>query len=137
MRYYQKGEFQKKEEGIPDPEELFEIFLRCWCMETCTPRLRKQWNKDNPTLGQCAVTAFLVQDLVGGEVYGIPLKDGGIHCFNVVDDCVFDLTSEQFGDEILDYIVCTKQSRDIHFANEEKRKRYEYLKAKVMEAMKA
>ncbi len=135
MRYYQKGEFQKKEEGIPDPEELFEIFLRCWCMETCTPRLRKQWNKDNPTLGQCAVTAFLVQDLVGGEVYGIPLKDGGIHCFNVVDDCVFDLTSEQFHGETLNYEDSQIQSRQQHFQRTEKKQRYELLKEEVLQEL--
>ena len=88
-------------------------------------------------MGQCSVTAFLMQDIFGGEVYGILRPGGNYHCFNVVGNCVFDLTSEQFGDEILDYSVCTKQSRDIHFASEEKRKRYEYLKAKVMEAMKA
>lgn len=40
-------------------------------------------------------------------------------------------------DEVLDYSVCTKQSKDIQFASEEKRKRYEYLKVKLTEALKA
>ena len=83
--------------------------------------------------------------MISYQRYGVPkpvrqdsgINGGNYHCFNVVGDCIFDLTSEQFGDEILDYSVCTKKSRDRHFANEEKRKRYEYLKAKVMEAMKA
>ena len=82
-------------------------------------------------MGQCSVTAFLMQDIFGGEVYGILRPGGNYHCFNVVGNCVFDLTSEQFGDEALDYSVCTKQSRSIHFASEEKRKRYEYLKTKT------
>ena len=99
------------------------------------PRLRDKWSADNKTMGQCSVTAFLMQDVFGGEVYGILRPGGNYHCFNMVGDCVFDLTSEQFRDEILDYSVCTKQSRDIHFANEEKRKRYEYLKAKVAEVL--
>ena len=120
-----------------NPKDYYDILSKIWCAETCAPRLRDKWSADNKTMGQCSVTAFLMQDVFGGEVYGILRPGGNYHCFNVVGDCIFDLTSEQFGDEILDYIVCTKQSRDIHFANEEKRKRYEYLKAKVLEAMKA
>ena len=120
-----------------NPNDYYDILSKIWCAETCAPRLRDKWSADNKTMGQCSVTAFLMQDVFGGEVYVILRTGGNYHCFNVVGDCIFDLTSEQFGDEILDYIVCTKQSRDIHFANEEKRKRYEYLKAKVLEAMKA
>ena len=118
-----------------NPKDYYDILSKIWCAETCAPRLRDKWSADNKTMGQCSVTAFLMQDVFGGEVYGILRPGENYHCFNVVGDCVFDLTSEQFGDEILDYIGCTKQSRDRHFANEEKRKRYEYLKAKVAEAL--
>ena len=63
-----------------------------------------------------------------GKVYGI-LRDGGnYHCYNVVGECVFDLTSEQFGNEVLSYDNNPEQFRDVHFAKEEKRVRYEYLK---------
>ena len=118
-----------------NPNDYYDILSKIWCAETCAPRLRDKWSSDNKTMGQCSVTAFLMQDVFGGEVYVILRTGGNYHCFNVVGDCIFDLTSEQFGDEILDYIVCTKQSRDIHFASEEKRKRYEYLKAKVAEVL--
>ena len=37
-----------------------------WRIETCTPRLRGDWTDENKTLGQCSVTAFLVQDIFGG-----------------------------------------------------------------------
>ena len=120
-----------------NPKDYYDILSKIWCAETCAPRLRDKWSADNKTMGQCSVTAFLMQDVFGGEVYGILRPGGNYHCFNVVGNYVFDLTSEQFGDEVLDYSTCTKQSRSIHFASEEKRKRYEYLKAKVMEAMKA
>ena len=120
-----------------NPKDYYDILSKIWCAETCAPRLRNKWLADNKTMGQCSVTAFLMQDVFGGEVYGIRRPGGNYHCFNVVGDCIFDLTSEQFGDEVLDYSVCTKQSRDIHFVSEEKRKRYEFLKAKVTEALKA
>lgn len=45
----------------------------------------------------------------------------------------FDLTSEQFGDEVLDYTDNPVQSRDEHFSKEEKRERYEYLKKALQE----
>ena len=61
-------------------------------------------------------------------MYGIPREGGNYHCYNVVSDCVFDLTSEQFGDEMLDYENNPEQFREVHFAKEEKRQRYEYLR---------
>ena len=118
------------------PRDYYDILSGIWCPETCAPRMRGEWTSDNPTLGQCSVTAFLMQDLFGGKVYGVPQKDGSFHCFNDVDGCVFDLTSEQFGDEKLDYTDNPEQSRDVHFAKEEKRLRYKYLKDRLKEKCK-
>jgi hypothetical protein len=104
-----------------------------WCVETCAPRLRPLWSSENKTCGQCSITAFLVQDLFGGEVYGIPREGGTFHCYNVVDGKKFDLTSEQFGDEAKELVYDDKhlQSREIHFAKTEKKERYEVLKSLV------
>lgn len=110
------------------PRDLYDALSEIWCEYTCAPRLRAGWSKDNPTLGQCSITAFLAQDIFGGKVYGILREGGNYHCYNVVGDCVFDLTSEQFGDEILCYEGNPEQLREVHFAKEEKRLRYEYLK---------
>lgn len=121
--------------GISDPRTLYDTLLDIWCEYTCAPRLRKKWSADNITLGQCSITAFLAQDIFGGDVYGVLRPGGNYHCFNVVGDCVFDLTSEQFGDEKLDYSDCPKQSREVHFSKEEKRLRYEYLKLKLKEKL--
>lgn len=112
---------------IHSPQEMYESLSEIWCEFTCAPRMRKDWSKENRTLGQCSVTAFLVQDVFGGEVYGIPLKEGGYHCFNVADGHLFDLTSAQFKEK-LDYNDCVLQKREVHFAKQEKYKRYLYLK---------
>lgn len=114
--------------GIKTPVDLYDALSHIWCADTCAPRMRDQWTKENMTLGQCSITAFLAQDIFGGKVYGILRPGGNYHCFNVVGECRFDLTSEQFGDEVLDYENTQEQSRDVHFAKEEKRLRYEYLK---------
>ncbi|MBQ4271244.1 MAG: hypothetical protein II718_05420 [Clostridiales bacterium] len=119
--------------GIDNPYDLYDALSEIWCADTCAPRMRHEWTKENMTLGQCSITAFLAQDIFGGEVRGILRPGGNYHCFNVVDGHVFDLTSEQFGDEVLDYSDAPVQSREVHFSKEEKRLRYEQLKALLKE----
>ena len=117
--------------GIKTPVDLYYALSDIWCEYTCAPRMRQDWTKENMTLGQCSITAFLVQDIFGGQVYGILRAGGNYHCYNVIGDCVFDLTSEQFGNELLDYSDNPVQSREVHFSKEEKKERYEYLKAQL------
>ena len=114
------------------PREYYDILMKIWCADTCAPRMRDEWSEDNPTMGQCSITAFLVQDFFGGIVRGVLRPAGNYHCFNEVDGCVFDLTSEQFGDEKLDYDNCPEQDREVHFAKLEKKERYEYLKGEFL-----
>ncbi|MCR5624626.1 MAG: hypothetical protein K6G11_05215 [Lachnospiraceae bacterium] len=121
------GEFQK----IKNQRDLYDKLKGIWCEYTCAPRLRKDWSEENVTLGQCSITAFLAQDIFGGKVYGILRPGGNFHCYNVIDDVVFDLTSEQFGDEKLDYRGNPEQLREVHFAKVEKKERYEYLKREL------
>ena len=117
--------------GIRTPLDLYDALSEIWSAETCAPRMRKEWTPENKTLGQCSITAFLAQDIFGGKVYGVPLPDGNFHCYNVVGNCRFDLTSEQFGDKILRYERSPEQFREVHFAKEEKRLRDEYLKKEL------
>ena len=58
------NEYQK----IQTPKDLYDALTDIWCEYTCAPRMRKDWSKENPTLGQCSITAFLAQDIFGGEV---------------------------------------------------------------------
>ena len=117
--------YDKAPESI---RKLYNKFLSVWCAESCAPRMRPHWSEANPTLGQCSITSFLVQDLLGGEVLGIRLPDGSYHCFNRIEGHDYDLTSEQFGDEFLDYSSAVPQTRDEHFSNEDKYLRYLLLK---------
>ena len=118
------------------PRDCYDLLSSLWCRETCAPRMRAEWSPENRTLGQCSITAFLLQDLFGGDVLGVPLGDGNYHCFNVVGDCVFDLTSEQFGEKTLCYENCPAQSREEHFKKTEKKERYLLLKAALEEKLK-
>ncbi len=121
---------------IGDLCDMYDALSEIWCAETCAPRMRHKWTKENKTLGQCSITAFLVQDYSGGEVYGILRSGGNYHCYNVINGFVFDLTSEQFGNEILNYSENPLQSRDEHFQKEEKRERYELLRNNVQKIIR-
>ena len=114
------------------PRDYYDLLSQIWSADTCAPRMRQNWSPENKTLGQCSITAFLLQDIYGGEVCGVPLGDGNYHCFNVVGDCVFDLTSEQFEKQKLNYVNCPKQERSIHFAKAEKKARYELLRFELL-----
>ena len=113
--------------GIETPQMLYDALCHIWSAETCAPRLRAQWTPENMTLGQCSVTAFLAQDIFGGTVYGVLRPGGNYHCYNAAGGCVFDLTSEQFGSEVLRYVNNPEQLRAVHFAKKEKLLRYEQL----------
>lgn len=128
----------KKYEKIRSPRELYDLLSELWCAETCAPRMRGDWSKENKTLGQCSITAFLAQDIFGGKVYGILRPGGNYHCYNVIGDCCFDLTSEQFGEEAAELVYegNPEQFREVHFAKEEKRLRYEALKRALEERLK-
>jgi len=127
--------------GIDGPRDLYDALLALWSAKTCAPRMRDEWSEDNPTRGQCSITAFLAQDVFGGRVFGIPLGDGNFHCYNVVErdgrTCVFDLTSEQFGPRAagLTYDCAHEQSRETHFAKAEKHERYQRLRADLRAAL--
>jgi ADP-ribose pyrophosphatase YjhB (NUDIX family) len=79
-----------------------------WCVWTSDPVDQARWSESNPAWGQCASTALVVQDLVGGdllvaEVHATDGASAGVHYWNrLAGSHELDLTSEQFHDgEIL------------------------------------
>ena len=120
---------------VKTPRDLYDLLSGLWCAKTCAPRLRAQWSPEDRTLGQCSITAFLAQDIFGGRVFGILRPGGNFHCYNVVSGRAFDLTSEQFSDCTLDYTENPEQFREVHSAADEKRLRYELLKARLDAAL--
>ena len=118
--------------NVKDSYDLYLKLLNIFQKDTCAKRLQSSWTLDNKTKGHCSITAFLAQDIFGGDVYGILLSDGNYHCFNVISDYIFDLTSEQFLGKKLDYTNSVLQKREIHFAKEEKYNRYLLLKTRLL-----
>jgi len=106
--------------------ELKQLLNLSWNYETCSPGLKSEWTKDNPSLGQCAITTLVVNDFFGGKIMRC-LVSTGSHYYNLIDDNVFDLTVEQFLDEIPHYEESEERTRDNLLSNEDTRNRYEKL----------
>jgi hypothetical protein len=81
---------------------LDELIRSCWSAETCDPVDLADWSPSNPARGQCAVTALVVQDLLGGDLLlaQVHHDDGshqGVHFWNRLQGGLeIDLTREQF-----------------------------------------
>jgi len=102
-------EGQGKECIVP-PAFVNEI-RNSWSKDTAYPKCADQWNKCNPSLGQCAVTALVVQDYLGGI---IKFNRYNNHFFNEIRGKVVDLAFDQFlrqGVEI-DFSDATEVTRD-------------------------
>jgi hypothetical protein len=74
-----------------------------WSLETCDPTDLPRWSAANPSLGQCAVTALVVHDLLGGQLVEAEVqhRDGsrqGFHYWNRLAGVDVDLTRAQFKD---------------------------------------
>jgi ADP-ribose pyrophosphatase YjhB (NUDIX family) len=81
----------------------FEHAVRAaWCLWTSDPVDQPGWTDANPASGQCASTALVVQDRLGGglllaEVHEADGSRQGVHYWNrLPDGREFDLTREQF-----------------------------------------
>ena len=66
-----------------------------------SPESSTLWKADNPALGQCGVTALVVQDFLGGDILKTPYGDIW-HFYNIIDGDVIDFTKSQF-DQPIDY----------------------------------
>ena len=123
-------------------EELTAAVSSAWSAETSASP--DQWSTENPVLGQCAVTACVVQDYLGGDILNsvVTMPDGSTdsHYYNLIDKEEIDLTKQQFpdGSAFSDGQPKTKgfaSTRDYCLSYDATRQRYEALKTKVVQAL--
>lgn len=70
--------------------EIRAALAKSWSSETAI-----QWQADNPALGQCNVTALLVDELFGGRILKTKLEEG-FHFYNETRGRRYDFTDSQF-----------------------------------------
>jgi hypothetical protein len=91
-------------------KKLESIIKQSFDIDTCYPGERKDWTKQNPTIGQCAITALVVQDYLGGE---IAYDQNNIHFWNRIDGKDIDFTREQFDTNIIIQMTRIRTRQDI------------------------
>lgn len=106
-----------------------------WTKETCSPGLKDKWCDDNPSLGQCAVTALIVNDFFGGKIMRC-MTSSGSHYYNLINDEIVDFTSDQFVGEIPKYEEGKERTRDYLLSNDDTKNRYIILLNNLKKAIK-
>ena len=112
-------------------EELKKILELSWNKNTCTPSMQDSWDENNKALGQCAVTALIVNDFLGGRIMRC-MCESGSHYYNIINEHIIDLTSSQFK-QTPDYDEGEKRAREYLLSNEDTKKRYLLLLKEVKE----
>jgi hypothetical protein len=81
--------------NAPELEHLAGELAGAWCRETSAQPT--EWTEENPALGQCAVSALVVQDVLGGDLIQA-VVNGISHYWNRLDSGEeLDFTRDQFG----------------------------------------
>ncbi|MDD3006485.1 MAG: hypothetical protein PHX30_02805 [Candidatus Pacebacteria bacterium] len=121
-----------------DIKILEKALLKSWSRETSY--YSAEWNESNPALGQCAITALIVNDYFGGDIVWseaiLSNKQKISHYFNIIDGKEVDLTRSQFpkGTIIPKGIEKKKifiSTREYLMSYEGKNSRYAILKERV------
>lgn len=123
---------------ISSIDQLFGILLDVWCRDTAYPSCQKDYDRENdPTYGQCAITAMLVYDMFGGTIHKVRVDGGGTHYFNRIDNHYIDLTRDQFDlyDLPLEYEHNEVVPRAYCGKNMDTRKRYQLLVRSISERL--
>lgn len=104
-----------------------------WAEQTASPLVA--WTPHNPSSGQCAVSALVLQDYCGGEICRCVVA-GTPHYFNRIDGQVVDSTAGQFGAVAIDYDTSTVRSRQRILHHVDTHWRYELLKERAGEVLR-
>ena len=135
-RYYNKAH-QDNPELHQKLDKLFTACLNAWDELTTLSVCREDASFDlavDPSYGQCAVTAMLVRELVGGDVYRIRTESGMTHYFNLIEGTLVDFTIDQF--RLYNLHVSYKNAEfmpeNFEKLNQNTQYRYQRLKNKVL-----
>lgn len=106
---------------------------KAWSKETAYRKDRDQWVQSNPSIGQCAITALVVNDYLGGAIVRGLSSTGVEHYWNVIDSKIVDLTYEQYS-EGMDFDSNDVVDREFLLSSGDVNDRYNLLKKRLQEA---
>jgi hypothetical protein len=106
------------------PRALADAIRKCWRPETSYNAA--EWSRSNPAAGQCAVTALIVQDFLGGKLLRGQIN-GEEHYWNILPNRrQLDLTREQFANATMG-CPPADVDREYVLSYSDTRRRYERL----------
>lgn len=104
-------------------ESIKEILLECYS------KFKIKWNDDNKYLDMCAIISLIINDYFGGNICKVNV-DGISYYFNLIENKIIDLTSDQFDFDI-DYKNHQIVDREKILTGDTK-DRYNVLKEKLL-----
>ncbi|MFB8426334.1 hypothetical protein ACFC4S_30405 [Priestia megaterium] len=107
---------------IIEIKKLLDVFKKTWSLDSSS-----LWTVDNPAKGQCGVTALVVNDVLGGEIFKTPTPDGW-HFYNKINNNYYDFTESQFPTKI-EYLNKLSNREEAFTATNHSQ--YKYLKQSV------
>jgi hypothetical protein len=129
---------------MPTLEELQAALKQSWTDDTAVLMSdgHDLFAPNQPAMGQCAVTALIVQDYFGGKILNTTASVPGSseifssHYFNVIDGKTIDLTRVQFKKGTLFSEAKPKRksyesTREYLLSNDSTKERYDLLKSRV------
>ena len=84
--------------------EYKELLRKYFSKETAHPSCQNNYEKNDCSYGQCAITSMLVFKKFGGTINKINLDEESSHYFNIINNEIIDLTKEQYKNQ-LDYCL--------------------------------
>lgn len=110
-------------------DEVCEVVSMSFSKETCYPAWVDRWNENVKCLGQCAITALVLNDFLGGKIMRC-MSETGSHYYNLINGEIVDLTVSQFN-SLPDYKNGEERTREYLLSNEDTRNRYKLLLERV------
>jgi len=113
-------------------EELASLIEEAWCADTSAAP-SDQWSPELPEHGQCAVTALVVQDVLGGSLRRATVN-GDSHYWNETPLGEIDLTRSQFKEPLVIGEVI-ERDREYVLSNAATSERYLLLKSRLFDGI--
>lgn len=109
------------------------VIAESWAQDTAYYKDAPHWTPNNPSLGQCAITALLFNEFFGGTIHS-GISDGGImHFWNKKYGFRVDLTKQQFSGKIK-FSNITQWNRKELLQTGDVAERYELLRKRFLTA---
>lgn len=116
-------------------EKFIKAIEKSWGKDTAYRKDAPFWTTENPARGQCAITALIVNEYYGGQIYSGVSDNGIYHYWNVIRGEKVDLTEKQFETK-LTFNNITKWDRDALLATGDVLERYSILKERFAKNIK-